>query len=89
MDLQELPSGCHEERLRQAMTERTLLAGPDRRSERPDLEWVRGTCPCCGEDVISNAYYVAGGNKAGGYIIVWECWGSLSEPPTCDYRRIL
>lgn len=56
------------------------------RGDRPDPEWVRGVCPSCGEVVVSNCYHVGGR----GYIIVWECWGSLQWPaPTCDYRRIL
>ena len=38
-----------------------------------------------GEDVVSNCYYVGGK----GYIIVWECWASLSDTATCDYRRVL
>jgi hypothetical protein len=53
--------------------------------ERPDPEWVRGRCPMCGEDVVSNAYYVAGK----GYLIIWECWASLEDEPRCDYRRVL
>jgi hypothetical protein len=52
---------------------------------RPDPEWIRGRCPMCGEDVVSNCYYVGGK----GYIIVWECWASLGDTPTCDYRRVL
>lgn len=52
---------------------------------RPDPEWVRGRCPMCGEDVVSNCYYVAGK----GYLIIWECWSSLGEVPTCEYRQVL
>jgi hypothetical protein len=55
------------------------------RTERPDPDWVRGRCPLCGEEVVSNCYYVGGK----GYIIVWECWGSLGDAATCDYRRVL
>ena len=55
------------------------------RKERPDPDWVRGRCPICGEEVVSNCYYVGGK----GYIIVWECWASLGETATCDYRRVL
>ena len=57
-----------------------------RKVERPDVQWVNGTCPCCGEDTVSNAYYVGG--RAGQYILVQECWASLGEPAqrTCDYR---
>lgn len=51
----------------------------------PDPEWVRGECPRCSAPVISNSYYV-GGN---GYCVVWECWKSLGEHPTCDYRKLL
>jgi hypothetical protein len=52
---------------------------------RPHPGWVRGRCPMCGEDVVSNCYYVGGK----GYIIIWECWASLGETPGCDYRRVL
>jgi hypothetical protein len=54
-------------------------------SEPPRPEWVRGRCPLCGDFVVSNTYYVDGR----GYLIAWECAASLSEPATCDYRRIL
>lgn len=57
---------------------------PDR-VERPEPEWVRGACPRCGEDLVSNCYYVAGR----GYLVLWECWGALADEPTCDYRRVL
>lgn len=53
--------------------------------QRPPQEKVRGKCPVCGEDLVSNSYYVEGE----GYLIQWECWASLKEKPTCDYRRIL
>ncbi|MFN3649128.1 MAG: hypothetical protein ACK47B_06055 [Armatimonadota bacterium] len=52
---------------------------------RPEPEWVRGTCPRCGEELVSNAYYVSGN----GYLVLWECWGSLGAEPTCDYRHVL
>ena len=55
-----------------------------RKEDRPDPEWVRGVCPFCGSDVVSNCYYVGGK----GYIILWECWEGLGEEPTCDYRRV-
>ena len=54
-------------------------------SDRPRPEWVRGKCPSCGDDVVSNCYYVGGA----GYRIIWECWGSLSAPATCDYRKAI
>lgn len=57
----------------------------DGASDRPRPEWVRGTCPQCGDDLVSNCYYVGGR----GYIIAWECWSSLSAAPTCQYRKIL
>lgn len=53
--------------------------------ERPEPEWVRGVCPRCGEELVSNSYYVGGR----GYLVLWECWGSLVKDPTCDYRRVL
>jgi hypothetical protein len=59
------------------------------RLERPDPDWVRGTCTVCGEQVVSNAYYSTLPDGSRGYIIVWECWNSLAEPPVCDYRRVL
>lgn len=51
---------------------------------RPNPQWVRGRCPECGDDLVSNLYYVSGQ-----YLIAWECWASLSENPTCQYRQIL
>jgi hypothetical protein len=71
------------ERLEHELTQLTEPApGPN----RPDPDWIRGRCPHCGDDLVSNAYYVGGK----GYIIVWECWGSLQWPdPVCDYRRVL
>ena len=61
-----------------AMPARTLTG-------RTDADWIRGRCPECGDDLVSNMYYVGGQ----GYLIVWECWGSLSEDPACTYRRLL
>jgi hypothetical protein len=52
---------------------------------RPDADWVRGVCPRCGQDLVSNCYYVAGR----GYLVIWECWGTLGSSPSCDYRRVL
>lgn len=51
----------------------------------PNPEWVRGVCPQCGESLISNCYYVGGR----GYLVVWDCWASLNENPTCSYRKVL
>ena len=53
--------------------------------DRPRPEWVRGECPQCGEQLVSNCYYVGGK----GYIVCWDCWGSLGSEPTCHYRKIL
>ena len=72
----------------------TLLATPAERidvrqpfdkTDRPRPEWVRGICPQCGEQLVSNCYYVGGK----GYLIVWECWSSRSDNPACTYRRVL
>ena len=52
---------------------------------QPKPEWVRGVCPTCGGPVVSNMYYVGGK----GYRAVWECWHSLSETPSCSYRKVL
>ncbi len=57
----------------------------DGSSDRPRPEWVRGTCPQCGDALVSNAYYVGGR----GYLCLWECWGSLAATPTCNYRKVL
>jgi hypothetical protein len=56
-----------------------------RRTDRPEQQWVRGTCPECGEDLVSNM------DASGGdcYLIFWECWASLGATPTCNYRRAL
>ncbi len=51
----------------------------------PKPEWVRGECPQCGQPVVSNMYYVGGR----GYLVIWECWHSLGEKPTCTYRKVL
>ncbi len=57
----------------------------DGTTSRPNPEWVRGICPQCGESLISNCYYVGGR----GYLVVWDCWASLYENPTCSYRKVL
>lgn len=54
-------------------------------SDRPRPEWVRGVCPQCGDELVSNCYYVGGK----GYLCLWECWSSLSSHPTCSYRKVL
>lgn len=46
---------------------------------------VRGTCPHCGDAVVSRLYYHPGR----GYIVCWECRSSLGTSPTCAYRRVL
>lgn len=49
-------------------------------------EQVRGSCPMCGEKIVSTCYWIEGK----GYAIVWECVGALAKDgPTCDYRRVL
>ena len=53
--------------------------------ERPRPEWVRGTCPECGDDLVSNCYFIAGR----GYLICWECWSGLGDTPTCRYRKVI
>lgn len=56
-----------------------------RTDDRPDPEGVRGRCPECGDYLVSNCYYI----KDRGYLIVWECWGSLRDEATCNYKRVL
>lgn len=63
------------------------ISGADRSEERPDAAWVVGACPLCGEPVVSNAYHVGG--HPGGYVLRRECWASIGERPTCDFRRVL
>lgn len=57
----------------------------DGTSGRPRPEWVRGTCPQCGDELVANCYYVGGR----GYLITRECWSSLGENPSCAYRKVL
>lgn len=64
------------------MEKAVAISGP---AARPDEEWIKGTCPVCGEVTVSNYYYCGGK----GYLGVIECWASLGERPTCDYRRTL
>jgi len=70
-----------------ALTEDSTTAIHPTRSDegRPNPEWVRGRCPECGDELVSNLYYIGGR----GYIIRWECWGSLQENPQCQYKRVL
>lgn len=51
----------------------------------PDPKWVRGECPQCGQALVSNMYYI--GNR--GYLVTWDCWASLGDKPTCNYRKVL
>jgi len=48
--------------------------------ETPDPALIRGTCPVCGDLVVSHSWYVDGR----GYLIVWGC-----RAQACDYRRVL
>lgn len=57
----------------------------DGTTDRPRPEWVRGNCPQCGSELVSNCYYVGGR----GYIVLWQCWESLKDNPTCAYRKVL
>lgn len=52
---------------------------------RPKPEWVRGKCPACDDDLVSNCYYVNGV----GYLLVWECWSFLQKHPTCNYSKTM
>jgi hypothetical protein len=63
----------------------TIRQAHDENAERPRPEWVRGQCPQCGDDLVSNCYYVGGR----GYLICWDCWASLKPTPTCTYRKVL
>lgn len=70
-----------------ALEENAAAALAPRRTDdgRPDPQWVRGRCPECGDDLVSNLYYIGGK----GYVIRWECWGSLQENPQCHYKKVL
>ena len=57
----------------------------DKNLNQPRSEWVRGTCPQCGDELVSNCYYVGGR----GYLVYWECWSSLGENPSCAYRKVI
>lgn len=57
----------------------------DGTTDRPRPEWVRGTCPQCGSEIVSNCYYVGGR----GFLVMHECWESLKNNPTCAYRKVL
>lgn len=49
---------------------------------KPDPEErVRGTCPRCGEPVVSEMRYTVGQ----GYVIVWSCL----DVQACRYWRVL
>ncbi len=53
---------------------------------RPNPDWVRGKCPDCGDDLVSNMYYIGGR----GYVLAWECWTALThDNADCAYRRVL
>jgi len=52
--------------------------------DRPHPDWVRGHCPQCGGELVSNIYYVGGK----GYLRRLECWESLGTAPTCAYHRV-
>ena len=63
----------------------TKPASATPRTERPDPAWIRGKCPQCDEVLVSHLHYV----KGEGYFIRWECWASIGESPTCDYKKVL
>jgi hypothetical protein len=67
--------------------ERTLAMGalPLDSEDRPRPEWVRGRCPECGDELVSNLYYVGGR----GYLVRWECWASLRNDPQCGFYKVL
>ena len=54
-------------------------------TDRPRPEWVRGICPDCGDELVSNCYHIA----SRGYLVTHDCWSSLSATPTCSYRKVI
>lgn len=66
-----------------ALRVRQAYDGPA--DDRPRPEVVRGICPQCGGELVSNIYYVGGK----GYLRRIECWESLGSAPKCGYRRVL
>jgi len=67
--------------------EHTLAMGalPIGDGDRPRPEWVRGRCPECGDELVSNLYYVGGQ----GYILRWECWNSLRDDAQCGFYKVM
>lgn len=65
-----------------------ITANPPQRTaknERPDPAWVRGRCPECGDELVSHLYY----KRNEGYVIVWKCFSSMGDEPTCTYEKVL
>jgi hypothetical protein len=50
---------------------------------RPDPDIVRGHCPACDEEIISEARWDARGHR---YVVWWACWGKLNGTG-CGYER--
>ena len=67
--------------------ERTLITGilPIYEDEVPEEKFVRGRCPECGDYLVSNLYQTG----QSGFLIRWECWGSLKRDPRCHYFHVL
>ena len=48
----------------------------------PTREWVVGRCPMCHGDLVCMSY-----DNDGEYRIVWQCWGSLGQEPSCSFSQ--
>lgn len=52
--------------------------------DRPSPEIVRGRCPECGGEYVSNLYW----HKDCGYLIRYECWEGLLPGGVCDFYAV-
>jgi len=59
-------------------------AVPEREEERPPEEIVRGRCPECGEELVSNLYY----HTERGYLLRYECWEALMPEGRCRFYAV-
>jgi hypothetical protein len=68
------------------MSKSVELIGPPK-VPSPDPALIRGRCPSCGRDVVSELIYTQGR----GYFIQWRCVGydPAAEEPLCRWRRVL
>jgi len=68
------------------MTENVELISPPR-TPSPDPALIRGRCPLCSREVVSELVFVAGR----GYLVWWRCLGydAAADEPLCRWRKVL